>query len=356
MDKIKYIINLVIVFLMILTVAVNRDGKIMGYNADELVAKQENSLTPAMRTLADGSVVLNSSGLIKDVSGYGGPVPVEIHLVNGVIATIRLLPNSETPDFQERVIEKGLIERWNGMTPDEAAKSEIDVVSGATLTSEAVITTVRRLSGYAASVYTETKRQLPLRSIIAFAVILFGVVMAILRPKNKKLRIILLMLNISVLGFWCASFLSLSLFINWASYGVNLTIAAVPFVLFIISVIMPLTGRKNHYCTYHCPMGALQELASKTTKKRIKISPAILMYASILREGILFGLLFVMWAGMGFELINYEVFTAFVFSSASSVILIAGVVFTVLAIVTDRPYCRFVCPTGCLLRFSQDNK
>ncbi len=39
---------------------------------------------------ADGSLVVNTTDLCRDVAGYGGPVPVEIYLSDGRIDSIVL--------------------------------------------------------------------------------------------------------------------------------------------------------------------------------------------------------------------------------------------------------------------------
>ena len=62
------------------------------------------------------------------------------------------------------------------------------------------------------------------------------------------------------------------------------------------------------------------------------------------------------WCGVDFEIMNYEVFSAFLFDSASVAVLIMAVLFLALSIFTPRPYCRFVCPTGAILTVSQKTK
>lgn len=47
---------------------------------------------------------------------------------------------------------------------------------------------------------------------------------------------------------------------------------------------------------------------------------------------------------------DYELFTAFLYTSASVWVIVLAVLFLVLSVWVPRPYCRFVCPTGSLLR------
>ena len=53
---------------------------------------------------------------------------------------------------------------------------------------------------------------------------------------------------------------------------------------------------------------------------------------------------------------DYEVFSAFVFQTASAFVLVLGIVVVVLSLFVPRPYCRFVCPTGTLLRLAENRR
>ena len=63
-----------------------------------------------------------------------------------------------------------------------------------------------------------------------------------------------------------------------------------------------------------------------------------------------------MWCGTGFDIMNYEVFSAFMFKQASLAVMILAVVFLILSIFINRPYCRYICPTGALLKLSQNTQ
>lgn len=90
------------------------------------------------------TLVVNTTELAADVTGFNGPTPVEISICKGVITDIKVLPNQETPRFLERVLESGLLKSLIGKTPEEARKAKLDAVTGATYTSLALIENVRR--------------------------------------------------------------------------------------------------------------------------------------------------------------------------------------------------------------------
>ncbi len=94
--------------------------------------------------------VLFSSPYSDGVKGFNGPTPLLIALdADGRIKNVVLLENEETPRFAQHVVEGGLYEAWNGLTPDEALDKEVDAVSGATYTSNGVKNSLKaRLQAY----------------------------------------------------------------------------------------------------------------------------------------------------------------------------------------------------------------
>ena len=96
----------------------------------------------AQESSAD-TLVINTTELCKDVIGYDGPTPLVIKVVGGVVAKVEALPNTESPSYFERVIQGGLLKAVVGKKVNEAARMQLDAVSGATYSSEAVIENLR---------------------------------------------------------------------------------------------------------------------------------------------------------------------------------------------------------------------
>ena len=91
----------------------------------------------------DGMVLINTSTLCARYEGYNGPTPVIITLKEGKVAKVQTLPNQETPAYFELLNDEKLLERWNGLKAADAASMEVDIVSGATYSSDAIIHNVR---------------------------------------------------------------------------------------------------------------------------------------------------------------------------------------------------------------------
>ncbi len=93
-------------------------------------------------TKEKGVYIVNTTTLTQDVIGYNGTTPLKIYIKNDKIQKIEALPNEETPGFFARV-QENLLNKWNGMTVKQAATAEVDAVSGATYSSNAVKANVK---------------------------------------------------------------------------------------------------------------------------------------------------------------------------------------------------------------------
>lgn len=107
------------------------------------VSASAQTQTAEVITKQDGATVINTTTLAEDVEGYAGPTPLKIYIKKNKIEKIEPLKNLETPKYWA-LIKRDLLAKWNGLTVKQAATQEVDVVTGATYSSEAVIENVRR--------------------------------------------------------------------------------------------------------------------------------------------------------------------------------------------------------------------
>lgn len=188
--------------------------------------------------------------------------------------------------------------------------------------------------------------------MVALIVVLLGAVVPLFY-NNCRLHLVQLAVNVVVLGLWTGTFVSYTLFMRIFAGGVSLSAIgalAAPLLMLIVALIYPLAGRSGHYCANICPFGSAQELAGKLSRRKLRITPRVLKLLSVLRNllwGVLMALLL---TGTCTAWIDYELFTAFLYSSASVWVTVLAALFLVLSVWVPRPYCRFVCPTGALIK------
>lgn len=379
------LLSLVVVVLILAAAAILRDGRILGHDLRE--AHEAKALkNDTLEVTPDGAFVVSTKPLAKDVQGYGGPVPLKIHIKDGRVAAVEAEPNAESPDFFNRA--KELLNHWQGKEVDEALAEEVDAVSGATFSSRAIIANMQRGLAYAkqhgqwgedGSVGAADTSASPIEGgsagaletsappivgnsvgaletgaspIVALIVVLLGAVVPLFY-NNRRLHLVQLAVNVVVLGLWTGTFVSYTLFLRVFSGGVSLSAIgalAAPLLMLIVALIYPLAGRSGHYCANVCPFGSAQELAGKLSRRKLRITPRVLKLLSVLRNllwGVLMALLL---TGTCTAWIDYELFTAFLYSSASVWVIVLAVLFLVLSVWVPRPYCRFVCPTGALIK------
>ncbi len=370
---IQKLMSLFFIVCMLSIAAMNRDNKLFGYYFGE-TDKQSAAVAVNNDTLSvqpDGSFIVNTKLLAKDVQGYGGPVPLRIHVSkDGVVAAIEAEPNAETPDFFNQA--KLLLTRWQGKTVDVAMAEtdKVDAVSGATFSSNAIIANMQRGLAYANRHTAQSKAAddasgailegsgsssasgWTVGGIAALIVVLLGAIVPLFY-KSRRWHTVQLVLNVVVLGLCTGTFVSFTLLMRLFSGGLSLaaiaTLAA-PLLMVVVALFYPLAGKPGHYCAHVCPFGSAQELAGKLTRRKLRVpvrlNKALNMFRTVLWAVLMVLLLTGTWAAW----IDYELFTAFLYSSASVWVVVLAVMFLVLSVWVPRPYCRYVCPTGTLLR------
>lgn len=370
---IQKLMSLFFIVCMLSIAAINRDNKLFGYDLGE-ADKQSTAVASNNDTLSvqpDGSFVVNTKPLANDVQGYGGPVPLRIHVSkDGVVAAIEAEPNAETPDFFNSA--KSLLIRWQDKTIDKAMAEtdNVDAVSGATFSSKAIIANMQRGLTYAKRHATQSKAAadvseanaegsaslsasvLTIGGIAAIIVVLLGAIVPLFY-NSRRWHTVQLVLNIVVLGLWTGTFVSFTILMRLFSGGISfatLATLAAPLLMLVVALFYPLLGKPGHYCAHICPFGSAQELAGKLAHRKLRVpvrlNKALNLFRTVLWAVLMILLLTGTWAAW----IDYELFTAFLYSSASVWVIVLAVLLLVLSVWVPRPYCRYVCPTGTLLR------
>jgi len=127
------------------------------------------------------------------------------------------------------------------------------------------------------------------------------------------------------------------------SYALPVMVAA----FFLLPLLFALfVGRA--FCAGACPLGAIQDLV---LLKPVRV-PAWLEHALGLLAYVYLGAAVLFTAtGTLFLICKYDPFVAFFRLGGSGPMLLVGTVMLVIGVFVGRPYCRFLCPYGVLLRW-----
>lgn len=347
------ILSLILVFLMMAAAAITVNKTIFGSDISRPAAseKVESLSRDTITVLSEGNVVIHTSSILGTAVGYAGPVPLDIHIKEGRISGIEPLENSETPGFFKRA--SAILESWIGKTPEEALATSVDAVSGATYSSEAIKSNVTAGLEWYIGAQDTAKRKAPVKIWIAFAITLIACVIPLF-VHNRIYRVVQMIANIVVLGFWSGQFLDYSMMLKSLSDGFLWPDGLIAAAMLIAALIYPLFGHPQHYCNHICPLGSAQQLMAEICGFKFHLSPRVLKGLEWFRRSLWAVLMLLLWADCFTEWMDYELFQAFIFESASWWIIGFALLFVLVSAVISRPYCRFVCPTGSLFKRSEN--
>lgn len=298
----------------------------------------------------DGFVICGSPQT-NAARGFGGAVPVAVFLDEGmVIRGVRMLPNSETRSFVNKLTKNGFFEQWNGGHLYDPLP-HVDAFSGATYTSEAVIRNVRKTVTTLLNLDPSLGRKKGSFGDYAgeFAIlfcVLLGLASFVWPDRAKPFRIPLLILTIGVLGIWQGAFVSLDLLYKWVLFGTSPLARFGIFAVVILAILLPLLTNKSFYCSYICPFGAAQELVGKLTRKKMRVPARILRMFLWIRRLFLVLVIVLLFTLRHVELASFEPFTVFVIKAATVSSIIIAILSLLASVFIQRPWCKLLCPTG----------
>jgi len=294
---------------------------------------------------------------IEQSNGYGGKMDVAILVdTSAQIRDIEVIKHRETPSFLKKVEKKGLIKSLKGKkhSDDFFIGKDIDIVSGATYTSEALLNCsrdgVRRIASEEMNLpvpddeYVSFSFGIPEIALILLYIIAFYGIYSGFKYK-KQLRWVTMTAGLIILGFWFAVPLSMAkintfLLGFWPSWHTELYW----YILIFGFIITLIASGKNIYCNWICPVGCIQEGLGLIGAAKPRFSAKlnnILKWVSrtIAWLAILLALYFRNPVKMDYEI--FGVSTSL--TGATYLFAITGIFF-VASLFIRKPWCNYLCP------------
>lgn len=383
-DKLIHKLYIVVMLVLLLGVLALQEGKFLGKDLFGSNTQEKEVATFVMSDIQSvfpdateykqrqdtifvyhGSELLgwsyNSSPVADSIIGYTSSVPLLISFdVDNKLLGLTMLANYESPDFVQQIVDEGFLQLWNTLDITQVASHPVDAVSGATMTSGAIIETlqhsIRSITHEDDAQVYETNYMAIVKGVAGYVLLFLTLIQFFFPKKLTKWRMPIKIAVVLILGFWMGTFLSLFSLYNWTIHGLNIWTKCFTFIILILSIVLPLFTDKSYYCSYLCPFGASQDLLGKVRSKKVKLSPQLRDFLSTLREKVFATIMLLLFTGVSFDLTNIEPFTAFIYQSAAVPVIILAVLFLLLSIFIPRPWCRYVCPTGHLLNIIRQSK
>lgn len=289
---------------------------------------------------------------------YGGPM--EVAAVVDSSRTIRytaILNSSDTSSYLEKVIRMGFLDLFIDQPLGQFP--QVDAISGATLSSTAINRGIEAAAqkigaekfGLPAKLQ-EHKQATPETIKLVTVCLFFAAALALTskRVKQKrKARAVLLTLSVIVLGFLLGAQFSLATVVlmlngSWlkgvATYAALLCLA--------LTIITFLLTRKNLFCSYICPFGAIQEGIGKITSCATPNQPK---WMAAVAHGWVF---LVVLAALYYQMPSYAMYEPFgkAFNFIGSGLIYSLTILIIIAsLVYKRPWCNLLCPTTVVISY-----
>lgn len=344
------VFTLTVALLMMCAAAISTRGMLFGHNfapvETQTIPSDTLTITPR------GTEIIHTAPLCSK-TGYAGSTPLDIEIDHqGRVLSITPLPNAETPGFMRRA--ESLLANFIGQPLDQAGSISVDAVSGATYTSEALKANVQAASQYyRLTGYDKHSAPVPWRIWVALAVTLAACIVPLV-VKNRIYRIVQLVANVAVLGFWCHQFLDYHILLHSLATGIAWPSAIVVICMLVAAFVYPLIGKPQHYCNHICPLGSAQILVAEMCGYKLHISAKTLQALGWVRRIIWGATMLLLWADVATQWLDWELFAAFMPQSTPVAVTVLAAVAVGLSAIVSRPYCRFVCPTGSLIKFAEN--
>lgn len=311
---------------------------------------------------------LRTSPAADGVIGYQGPTDavVGFDTENRVVGVLVLTSFDNEPYCGYVRDDRRFASIYAGMTIEELAGVDplatgIEGVSGATMTSQAVAEGIVRAAAASQASRAAAAKPLLLEQLRgwisriegpqwgAIVVMLLGVITAFTRTRGMWWgRLVMPVVVFAYLGFGAGALLSLGQFAGWVASGVP-PAAGVLTVLTAIAVAMPVTTKRNVYCSHLCAHGAAQQLLQRFAKPKRSLPQKLQPWLAKLPFAVLAVAILATVLPLPLALVDLEPFDAYLPQVAGVAACAIFGIGLVVSFFVPMAYCRYGCPTGALL-------
>jgi hypothetical protein len=306
-----------------------------------------------------------------DIHGYAGPINLWVRFdAEGTLEQVLVRQHQETPSYIKGV------PAWLGLVEGHRLKQPltgpdgVDALSGATVTSKAILQILERARARAASDLLGLAPPAPVKRGPSFWARLFDgprawvvlCFLVLLIPLSRwggwRARLVGLVTSVVVLGLW--------LNVPFATVDVaSLSLGALPGAggekaVLVLGVLVLSVAFGQVWCGYGCPFGALQELLWLIPHPRgihaeaglggaRTISPGLEMRARYLKFFLLALVLSFFWISGDTAYLALDPMTSAFSSKMPGHVLLILALLGVASLIYFRPFCRYLCPAGAFL-------
>ncbi len=309
---------------------------------------------------AEPLYLINSEALTPPVSGHGGPLKLALLLDGrGALVDFRLVRHYETSSYVQR------IKRWLASLKQQPLATadplpKVDVVSGATYTSYAVLQTLREAGPVFAEKVLHQEvgaraaakaRPVAARDLVFLAILLLPLGLRWLPPRGLRVaRWVWPVVLVGGAGWWLNAQFSTQEISALTKGLLPAPSWTIPFLLTVgVPVLVALIG--NYYCGWLCPFGAAHEIAGWFWPRRWRLQPRkhLWRWSRWVKVALLGAVLLALLGGWHERVLHADVLVTFYSGFAERPVLLLACAVLALSLFSGRFWCRNLCPTGSFL-------
>ena len=320
----------------------------------------EDMCIPIIESNPDSTVYIS----LATAHGYGGELRVVV-LVNpeGEVQDFAVIDHKETHSFFNKVMHGKIVHslKKTSHLSNFDLGQEIDGISGATYTSEALSTAL----GKAVKNIAENELEMAMaweedtqiifgnKEILLIVLFILGLLFSYkVFPDKKFLQYSFLVFGMISLGFYYNGLLSITI-INKFVLGMWPGLGSDFYGYLLIGgvILLIIFSGKNIYCSHVCPFGSAQKCLGLIGGTN-KTFPAKLNKPLIWVQRML-ALFLVLWAliAVNPSVFSYEVFGAFFQLYGTTLQFSILIVILILSLFFRKPWCNYLCPVRPVLDF-----
>lgn len=357
--KIFAIVSLVAAYIAGYFLQKNESYNTIKNHFPEMHVTKTNNIPPVYEIHSPGNPEDGKKLVAGSTTGWGGPLETGTVIdATGKVIEVVVIKHRETPTFFKSLVNQHFFKQFSDLNLSAPFKvgQDIDVVSGATISSKAFAQAVRQAAHWTGRheynlEIEEVPKEWQMGKNEFILIVLYAVVIISAIKKFSKIRKIVLLFSIGFLGFYLNYPISVSNFSQLLlGYIPSVYEHAFWWLLVVGTLLLTLLYGRNLYCSWMCPFGAMQEFITLIGGVRLRLSKEIIQAAE-------YSVYFFFWlAFMIIFLTNnpamgtYEPFaTLFGFRGIGIQWYLVSVA-VIGSFLIPRFWCRFFCPVGAFLK------
>ncbi len=310
--------------------------------------------------------IFSSEYFAPGVRGFGGKINLAVYAdTQGRLVNFYIIRSNETPAYLDMLVD-WLASLKGHFLFQPSAFEDVEAVTGATVSSEAIIESLQRSGGaFATDILGRTGEQKTGDSARFmrwvpdmqgwFLLVVFGLTIVVIYSGGFWSRLFILVLNVVVAGILLNAQFS-------TQQVASLLLLAVPSFaikgVFILTVGAPLLAVLfgNIYCGYLCPFGAFQEVLGYVLPARFRpcVSSEQMRRARFIKYIVLFVIIAAFFLSRSFDTLAGDplirIFSpGFLLGNYDKLFWVIIVITFIGSLFYSRFWCRYLCPAGAFL-------